>query len=61
MADDPKFRTKEDLERAVRALAREFKTDTVIIIGSQAILMSWPDAPQAMRGSPEIDAYPGEC
>jgi hypothetical protein len=58
MTDDAKFRTKEDLERAVRALAREFKTDTVFIIGSQAILLSWPDAPEAMRGSPEIDAYP---
>ena len=58
MTDDTKFRTKEDLERAVRALAREFKTDTVFIIGSQAILLSWPDAPEAMRGSPEIDAYP---
>jgi hypothetical protein len=58
MADDPKLRTKEDIERAVRALAHEFKTDTIFIIGSQAILMSWPDAPEIMRGSPEIDAYP---
>jgi hypothetical protein len=58
MSDDPKLRTKEDIERAVRALAHEFKTDTVFIIGSQAILMSWPDAPEIMRGSPEIDAYP---
>ena len=58
MSDDPKFRTTEDIERAVRALAHEFKTDTVFIIGSQAILMSWPDAPEIMRGSPEIDAYP---
>jgi hypothetical protein len=58
MSDDPKFRTREDIERAVRALAREFNTDTVFIIGSQAILMSWPDAPEIMRGTPEIDAYP---
>jgi hypothetical protein len=58
MSDDLKFRTKEDIERAVRALAREFKTDTVFIIGSQAILMSWPEAPAIMRGTPEVDAYP---
>lgn len=58
MPDDSTFRTKEDLERAVRALAREFKTDTVFVIGSQAILLLWPDAPEVMRGSPEIDAYP---
>jgi hypothetical protein len=58
MSDHQKFRTNEDIERAVRALAHEFKTDTVFIIGSQAILMSWPDAPETMRGTPEVDAYP---
>jgi hypothetical protein len=58
MSDDRELRTTDDIERAVRALAREFNTDTVFIIGSQAILMSWPDAPAAMRGTPEIDAYP---
>lgn len=61
MSDDPKFRTKEDIERAVRALAHEFKTDTVFIIGSQAILMSWPDPPETMRGTPEVDAYPEDA
>lgn len=61
MPEDPTLRTEEDLKRVVRALAREFKTDTVFIIGSQAILMSWPDAPGVMRGSPEIDAYPGNA
>jgi hypothetical protein len=61
MSDDSTLRTEEDLQRAVRALAREFKTDTVFIIGSQAILMSWPEAPAVMRGSPEIDAYPANA
>jgi hypothetical protein len=61
MAKASKLRTREDLARVVRVLAREFKTDTVIIIGSQAILMSWPDAPEIMRGTPEIDAYPGNA
>ena len=51
-------RTVEDLERAVRSLTRHFKTDTVIVVGSQAILLTWPDAPSAMRMSSEIDAYP---
>jgi hypothetical protein len=58
MSREPNARTQEDLERAVRAIAREFNTDTVIIIGSQAILLSWPDAPAVMRSTPEIDAYP---
>jgi hypothetical protein len=61
MPEDSSLRTEEDLQRVVRALAREFKTDTVFIIGSQAILMSWPDAPGLMRGSPEIDAYPANA
>jgi hypothetical protein len=61
MPEPPKSRTKEDLARVVRVIAREFKTDTVIIIGSQAILMSWPDAPEIMRGTLEIDAYPGNA
>jgi hypothetical protein len=61
MPEEPALRTEEDLQRVVRALAREFKTDTVFIIGSQAILMSWPDAPGIMRLSPEIDAYPANA
>jgi hypothetical protein len=51
-------RTLDDLERAVRAVATEFKTDKVFIIGSQSILLAWPEAPPLMRVSPEIDAYP---
>ena len=57
MASGP-VRTLEDLERAVRAIATEFKTERVFIIGSQSILLAWPDAPTVMRSSPEIDAYP---
>jgi hypothetical protein len=61
MPDSRQVRTEEDLLRTVRALAREFDTDTVFIIGSQAIMMSFPDAPPEMRGTPEIDAYPGNA
>lgn len=55
------FRNLEDLERTVRAIATEFKADKVFIIGSQAILLSWPDAPVAVRLSPEIDAFPANA
>jgi hypothetical protein len=51
-------RTLEDLERTVRAIATEFKTDKIFIIGSQSILLAWPNAPPLMRTSPEVDAYP---
>lgn len=58
MAESTVIRTVADLDRAVRALCEYFNTDTTIIIGSQAILVGWPDAPALMRTSVEIDAYP---
>ncbi len=58
---DRSVRSLEDLDRTVRALATEFKTDKVFIIGSQGILLGWPDAPTVMRSSPEIDAFPGNA
>jgi hypothetical protein len=58
MSTSRPIRTLEDLERTVRAIATEFKTDKIFIIGSQSILLAWPDAPSMMRSSPEIDAYP---
>jgi len=61
MSDKRRSRTEEDLERTVRALAREFKTDTVFIIGSQAVLLSWPEAPVSVKMSPEIDGYPANA
>jgi hypothetical protein len=54
-------RTLEDLIETVRAIARRFDTDKVFIIGSQSILLSWPDAPIILRTSAEIDAYPGNA
>lgn len=57
----PSVRTRADLERAVRSLCYHFKTDTVVIIGSQSVLVGWPDAPVLMRTSGEIDAYPANA
>jgi hypothetical protein len=59
MARSSPRRTIEDIERTVRAIATEFETETVFIIGSQAILLGWPDPPPVLRQSPEIDAFPG--
>lgn len=55
------YRTVGDLERAVRALSRHFDTDAVVIVGSQAILATFPEAPARMRASAEIDAYPANA
>jgi hypothetical protein len=49
MSKDTSLRTFEDLLRVVRALAYEFETDTVFVVGSQAILASMPDAPEVAR------------
>lgn len=61
MAEGQEARTIADLERAVRALAVHFGCDTTIIVGSQATLVGWPDAPILMRTSPEIDAFPANA
>ena len=61
MAKPRSLRTFDDLLRAVRAVAYEFGTDTVYVVGSQAVLASMPDAPESVRGSPEIDAFPANA
>jgi hypothetical protein len=55
------IRTLDDLIETVKAIARQFQADEVFIVGSQSILLSWPDAPAIMRTSGEIDAYPGNA
>ncbi|MCA6112478.1 helix-turn-helix domain-containing protein [Bradyrhizobium sp. CNPSo 4026] len=61
MADYSLDRTLEDLIETVKVIARYFDADEVFIIGSQSILLSWPDAPVMMRTSSEIDAYAGNA
>lgn len=58
MSNNPMIRSQNDLERVGRALGYHFKTDAVVVIGSQSVLVGWPEAPEAMRTSSEIDAYP---
>lgn len=57
----PDARTVDDLDRAARAIGRHFETATVVVIGSQAILVQHAHAPAIMRMSGEIDAYPGNA
>ena len=49
---------REDLEHIIRAAAALTKENDFIIIGSQAILGQYPDAPQALRVSMKADIYP---
>jgi hypothetical protein len=52
VAEGTDVRTVTDLDRAVRALCEYFKTDTTIIIGSQAILVLSP-TPHPREKGPE--------
>jgi len=50
--------TRDQLEHIVRAAADIVKDDELIIVGSQAILGAFPDAPPALLVSNEADVYP---
>ena len=49
--------TRDQLEHLIRAAA-EIAAAAIVIIGSQAILGQFPDAPPSMRVSAEADLYP---
>ncbi len=51
-------RDRDDLLHAARSVAEHFQTDRVIVVGSQAILLTWPDAPIGLKITSEIDLYP---
>lgn len=50
--------TREQLEHLVRAAAQIADDDELIIIGSQAVLGQFPDAPAELTVSNEADLYP---
>jgi hypothetical protein len=49
---------RRDLEHIIRAAADIADDDEIIIIGSQAILGQYPDAPAELCVSVEADVYP---
>jgi len=50
--------TRDELEHLLRAVADICKDDEIIVIGSQAILGQFPNAPASLRVSVEADMYP---
>lgn len=50
--------TREQLEHLIRAAAVLCGEDEIVVIGSQAILGQFPDAPDSMRVSMEADLFP---
>src|SRR5437870_9320645 len=50
--------TRAQLEHLVRAAADIADDENIIVIGSQAILGQFPNAPESMRVSMKADLYP---
>jgi hypothetical protein len=49
---------RTELEHVIRAAADVVGDDELVIVGSQAILGQFPDAPESMLMSREADIYP---
>lgn len=50
--------TRAELEHLLRAAADITNDDAIVVIGSQAILGQFPDAPETLRVSVEPDLFP---
>jgi len=50
--------TREQLEHLIRAAAVIADDDAIVVIGSQAVLGQFPNAPEPMRVSTEADLFP---
>jgi hypothetical protein len=49
---------RHELEHVIRAAAEVAEDDELVVVGSQAILGQFPDAPASMLISREADVYP---
>ena len=50
--------TRSELEHVIRAAGAIAGDHEIVVIGSQAVLGQFPDAPAALRASMEADVYP---
>jgi hypothetical protein len=50
--------TRAELEHLIRVAADIAQDEEIVVIGSQAILAQFPDAPASLRVSVEADLYP---
>ena len=49
---------REQLEHVLRAAAAIAHENSLVVVGSQAVLLPFPNAPEALLGSREVDLYP---
>lgn len=52
--------TREDFEHVIRAAADAVGEDEFIVVGSQAVLGSFPNAPPSLLRSQDADLYPAK-
>lgn len=52
---------RAELEHLIRAAAEVAETDEIVVVGSQAILAQFPDAPASLLVSQEADVYPRDA
>jgi hypothetical protein len=50
--------TRSELEHVIRAAGRIARDNQIVVIGSQAVLGQFPDAPEPLLASMEADVYP---
>lgn len=50
--------TRSEVEHVLRAAAAIAREQSFVVVGSQAILLAYPDAPAELRVSRELDLYP---
>lgn len=50
--------TRSELEHVIRAAGAITEDREIVVIGSQAVLGQFPDAPEALRASMEADVFP---
>ena len=53
--------TRAQLEHIIRAAAGNADTRGIVVVGSQSILGSFPDAPPELRMSMEADVFPKDA
>lgn len=53
--------TRQELEHIIRASAATANVRDIVVIGSQAILGAYPDAPRQLRESMEADVFPKDA
>ncbi|MFT4034014.1 MAG: hypothetical protein QM679_00395 [Patulibacter sp.] len=49
---------REQLEHVIRASGSIADDDEIMVVGSQALLGSYPNAPEALLRSVEVDLFP---